>query len=399
MMELTQIEYNFIVLLGAALENRMVVSNELSPDANMTEILRLSYKHKLYHMILSALPSELVPEGIDRRNNLLGCVATQVAASSSFLALLKELEDAGFHPLVVKGIVCRALYPRPELRPSSDEDLYISPEEFEPCCAFLLSRGWKANKTEFSQWGEVGWHNKDGLYIELHRCLFENELSSLSDLFAFDTLPKELYPNDYGLSVASMDPHHHFLYLILHAYKHFVHSGFGIRQVCDVGFWAKHYHQRLDWNRLMLQCEDLRIKGFAAALLGIARHYLNISLPLSQKWDCPKDYCLPMLKDILVGGIYGAADPDRLHSVNLTLHAVKNGKKSSLLQRALFPPKKELESGYPFIKKHPLLLPVAYVRRICLYAGKALRKEVNASSSIAIGKERVDLLRFYNILD
>lgn len=164
MPELPPTQSNFIRLLKSALANRTA---SLPPDADTTAILRLATDHKLQHMILSAMPEELLPEPQNRRGTLIQHIAGQIAAAYAFLELWSDMEQAGFHPMVVKGIVCRSLYPQPELRPSSDEDLYVSDAEFEPCCVFLQDRGMTSDKTPFSDHGEIGWRNASGLYIEL----------------------------------------------------------------------------------------------------------------------------------------------------------------------------------------------------------------------------------------
>lgn len=430
MPELTRTENNFIFLLRAALADRVVEAREIvcEGDDRVVEareiacegddrvvdagecarefdargILRLAYNHKLWHMILSAMPRELVPDGIDRRSELFRRVAAQVTVTSSFIGLWSAMADAGFHPIVVKGIICRTLYPRPELRPSSDEDLYIPAAEFEDCCLFLQSHGLVPDKTPFSDYGEVGFRGEDGIFIELHRDLFEGDsFSSLPEFFSFETLTPESYPTHYGVPVTSMPPHDHFLYLLLHAYKHFVHSGFGIRQVCDIGIWAREYGERIDWTRLSEQCDHAGIRRFAAAVLGIARHYLDISFECPEDFDCDGEFCAPMLSDILCGGIYGSADLDRVHSSTMTLNAVHSsgskGKPSIL--RSVFPSRRALEGRYPYLKKHPVLLPAAWCARIFSYAKRSSAGETSATKSISIGRERIELLRYYGLIE
>ena len=303
MPELTQIQSTFLTILQSSLAN---TTASLLSETDTTAILRLASEHKLHYMLLSAIPAEILPNPQSRRSTLLQHVASQVASANAFLTLLSELEQAGLHPMIVKGIVCRSLYPQPELRPSSDEDLYVSDAEFEPCCAFLQNRGMKPDKTPFSEYGEIGWRDVNGLYIELHRDLFEgDEFSDLREFFDFGTLPKESYATPYGESVVSMNPHDHFLYLLLHAYKHFIHSGFGIRQVCDIGLWAQKFKDRINWQKLSEQCTAVKILSFTKAVLGIARHDLKIELELPDDWKTTQEYSRPMLCDILNGGIYG----------------------------------------------------------------------------------------------
>lgn len=429
MPELTRTENNFIFLLRAALadrvvdareiayscddckaaareiecegDDRVVESEEIASEFDARAVLRLAYNHKLWHMVLSVMPRELVPEGIDVRAELFRRVAAQVTATSAFIELWSAMADAGFHPIVVKGIVCRSLYPHPELRPSSDEDLYISGDEFEDCCGFLESLGLKPDKTPFSDYGEIGWRGQNGLFIELHRDLFENDsFDALPDFFDFQSLSTEEYPTHYGVPVTSMTPHDHFLYLLIHAYKHFVHSGFGIRQVCDIGIWAREYGARIDWTRLSEQCDRAGIRSFATAVLGIAKQ-LGIAFECPEDWRCEEDFCAPMLSDILCGGIYGSADVDRVHSGTMTLDAIKTSgsKKKPSILRSVFPPRSSLEGRYPYLKKHPTLLPVAWCTRIASYAKRTSAGETNAAKSISIGKERIELLRFYGLID
>ena len=67
----------------------------------------------------------------------------QTVRTSAFLELFEKMEQAGLHPLVMKGLACRVLYPSPDSRPSSDEDLLVSPEEFSQAADFLKTQGFE----------------------------------------------------------------------------------------------------------------------------------------------------------------------------------------------------------------------------------------------------------------
>ena len=100
--------------------------------------------------------------------------------------------------------------------------------------------------------------------------------------------------------------------------------------------------------------------------------------------------------------MYGSNDYTRLHSSTVTLNAVKasrTGEKSSVLS-TVFPKREYLEQNYPYLKKHPYLLPVAWVQRIAHYAGEKQSGSNNsASGSIKLAKERIDLMKQYDIMD
>ncbi len=105
-----------------------------------------------------------------------------------------------------------------------------------------------------------------------------------------------------------------------------------------------------------------------------------------------------MMADILTDGLYGADDPDRIHSSNITLEAVAAGKQGRArrgIRKSLFPGKAYLQKRFPYAAKHPWLLPAAWAHRVWLYLAGG---ETNASRSLQIGRERIELLKEYRII-
>ena len=145
----------------------------------------------------------------------------------------------------------------------------------------------------------------------------------------------------------------------------------------------------------------MKIKKFVVAVLGIARYDLEIKFDVPTEFDTTPEYGHPMLKDILCGGIYGSADTNRQHSATMTLNAVKSMKTSSKFSvwQSVFPPRETMETKFPYVKKHPILLPVAWTQRIFSYVKRNKSGETKAAESLAIGKERIELLRYYGIVD
>ena len=199
----------------------------------------------------------------------------------------------------------------------------------------------------------------------------------------------------------AMPPHEHLLYLILHAYKHFVRSGIGLRQFCDIGLWARERHTEIDWQRLHDQCASVHAATFAAATFRIAKDYLGIDFDLPAPWGGAIDVEL-LLRDTLCGGVYGSNDYTRLHSSTVTLNAVKasrTGEKSSVLS-TVFPKREYLEHRYPYLKKRPYMLPIAWVQRIAHYTSeKQSSTDNSASGSIKLAKERIELMKRYGIME
>lgn len=334
------------------------------------------------------------------KQQVIGQVLNQTVRSAEFADLYHKLRAAGLHPIVVKGQLCSRLYPQTDHRISADDDLLIPDGEFMACHEQLLTNGLTTDTPadELASADEVSYTKKGSpLYIELHRHLFDSAEDSHDELNHFFA---DLNPVETD-GLLAMPPHEHLLYLLLHAYKHFVRSGIGLRQFCDIGLWAWEYHDEIDWQRLHEQCESVHAATFAAAAFRIARDYLGIEFDLPAPWSDAVD-AEPLLHDSLCGGVYGSNDLTRLHSSTVTLNAVKasrTGAKSSVL-RTVFPKREYLERRYPYLKKRPYLLPVAWVQRIAHYASeKQSGTDNSASGSIKLGKERIELMKRYGIMD
>lgn len=400
-MTLTTTETQFLHIAKAA------VSGGALPTENVDwpAVFALAGQQKLLPILFEAVrkmpaAEENVALFAVTKQQVIGQVLNQTVRSAEFSDLYHKLRAAGLHPIVVKGQLCSRLYPQTDHRISADDDLLIPDGEFMACHEQLLANGLTTDTPvdELATADEVSYTKKGSpLYIELHRHLFDSSEDAHDELNHFFT---DLNPVEMDGFLAML-PHEHLLYLLLHAYKHFVRSGIGLRQFCDIGLWAREYHTEIDWQRLREQCESVHAATFAAAAFRIARDDLGIEFDLPAPWDGGIDV-EPLLHDSLCGGVYGSNDLTRLHSSTVTLNAVKasrTGEKSSVL-RTVFPKREYLERRYPYLKKRPYLLPVAWAQRIAHYASeKQSGADNSASGSIKLGKERIELMKRYGIMD
>ncbi len=336
-------------------------------------------------------------------------VAAQIIRNTEFRNLYAKLIDSSLHPIVVKGQLCSRLYPMPKYRITADDDIFISKGEAMALHNKLIEFGMTTDAAddEINSADEVSYYNDDKtMYIEVHRSLFDSAAESQCGLNRFfDGIFERTVEIDGFLA---MPPHEHLLYLLLHAYKHFIYSGVGIRQVCDIGLWAREYEADIDWELLAEQCGEVHAFGFAAAVFAIAGRKLGILKEESAVSVCPawaemqKIDVEPLLDDMLNGGVYGSDSLTRLHSSTITLNAVaanRTGKRHSVL-KSIFPGKRYMSARYPCIKKCSLLLPAAWVSRAVSYFFETVRtKNSSASASIALGRSRIELLRKYGVID
>ena len=407
----------FLMILRSALKDQRPELDRDIPTEQWQALFRLADIHKLlplFYEAVQALPS------LDREQALLAdmkqkvrCqVIAQTLRTGEFLTLNDRLQEAGIRPLVVKGIVCRNLYPKPDHRLSSDEDLLVPAGEFERCHRVLTEFGMAT--TEPAQNLESAFelpYRKEGspLYIELHKQLFApgSEAYGHMNRFFERVHDRAVTMDIQDHRVYTMDPTDHLFYLLCHALKHFLHSGFGIRQVCDISLFANAYGDRVDWLEILENCKAIRAEKFAAAVFRIGSNHLVFD---PEKAAYPSVWAeievdeLPMLTDLLSGGLYGDSSMSRKHSSSITLDAVAaqktGGKTKNAWISSVFPSAAKLEGRYSYLKKHPHLLPVAWFNRLWNY-GKEIRriKDDSAADALKIGNKRLDLLKTYGVLD
>ena len=399
----------FLSALKAALKNEKVSWSEELESQDWVELFRIATTHQVLPLIYEAVydcpaARNMEPQVfMSAKQQTIRSVMLQTMKTNEFLGLFQHLQKAGVQALVVKGIVCRNLYPNPDYRMSGDEDVLIPEEEFELCHQAMLDYGMHpADPTQDIQSEHEVPYGKPGspIYIELHKCLFPPESTAYGDLNRFfkNVHDRAIKLSIDGKQVVTMGYTDHLFYLICHAFKHFLHSGFGIRQVCDIVLFANAYGKEIDWIRILQQCREIHADLFTAALFQIGQKYLTFDPSRAgypQEWqEIQVDEQL-MLDDLLDAGIYGDGTMSRKHSSNITLNAVsaqKQGKKSDhSVLKTLFPPVKSMEGRYPYLKKHPYLLPVAWISRILKYHQETSKSRDNdAAQAVSIGNQRIE---------
>lgn len=397
----------FLRILKAALEGECLTDAGDVTKAQWDEIFRMAEAHKVIPLVYQAAYDRMDPDAAARiRSRVRKMVMLQALKTHEFLQLIHKMREAGCEPIVVKGLVCRNLYPQPDLRPSSDEDILIPEDQFADCCRVLREFGMDTDIPEdkWPEYFEVTFQKKDSpLYLEVHKSLFSPQSEAYGHWNCFFENARECAIRD--AEVLTLSDTDHLFYLLCHAFKHFIHSGFGIRQVCDIVLYANKKGQSVDWKQVYDNCCKIRAEYFAAALFRIGERYLGfdpVKAGYPAFWhELPAEET-DMLMDLLSAGVYGSATKSRVHSSNLTLNAVsadRQGRRGKGLKTSLFPSAQDLSGRYPYLEKRPWLLPVAWTGRILSYLKETGKTRDNsAAQSLQIGRERIELLRKYRVI-
>lgn len=403
----------FLEALGASLKQETVGWTDMT-DREWKALIHLALKQQVIPLVYQAIyacpAAEKVQESMAKcETNVSKEVYRQEKKTGRFLELYQKLCDAGVKPLVVKGLICRMLYPNPSHRPSTDEDILIPAEQFEVAHQVMMDAGMELLEPEQDIYKdfEVAYIKK-GLYIELHKQLFSDEDEAYGYFNSyFEGVHERAIAEDVqGTVVYTMGPTDHLFYLICHALKHMILSGCGVRQICDIVLYANTYGAQIDWEKIVNGCKEIKADKWVAALLKIGQEYFGFNYEkacCAEYWQVSDIDVKPLLKDMLEGGIVGNAELSRIQSGTITTNAViranKGKKAKASFVKSLFPPVQYLAGRYPYLEKHPYLLPIAWVSRIVTY-GKSMRagKGADPSKSVRLGNERVALLKEYGII-
>lgn len=412
----------FLQAVKASLEGKALeVSEEVSFE-EWEQFFEIAKQHNVLPMVYESIYGSKAflatggPLNAVVKQQTMKTVFMQVGKQEAFKELYRQLKGYGLEPIVVKGCMVRKLYGKPDYRPSGDEDLYIPLGTYEVYKEALAKCGmtlapWDEGCEDTNH--EVTYVNvRRQLNVEIHKSLFDEKLSAfqgMNDLFT-DAFEKSILVNVDDVAVRTMDHSDHMLFLILHAFKHFVTSGFGIRQVCDMVVYGNHYGREIDWDYLLKKCEGIQAEYFAAAIFDIGRKWLGFDWDKAgypMIWQALEVDSANLLDDLVDAGIFGASNMSRKHSSNITLSAVnaeKQGEKAKAgiagILSSVFLPLEAMEKRFPYLKKYPFLLPVAWAVRVWIYRKetKAGSVENRAGESIKIGKQRVELMKQYKIL-
>ncbi len=420
-----------------------------TPGAGFDKIFELARIHKLTSLVCDTVyQTPGIREArsyLESEKEAIRAAAGQAIRSAQFEDLYLFLSQKGLRPVVVKGITIRQLYPRPCYRESVDEDLWI-----EDSCK-------EAYHKAFTEYGLVADLSDAWVKEEVHASYIHPSTSLTIDVHVYSahSTPKKAgepgnliwYLGDAferttditinGTVYRTLGYTDHLFYLILHALKHFMYSGFGIRQVCDIILFSEYNRSSIDWVLLTEKLKAAHAYEFTIAICKIGTRYFLKAPNLkscvlfgahiipgkdsSQKedvWNSIDE--MPLLRDVLEGGLYGNASLSRLHSSNITLHAMSdaagNGRKTysafQLTRNSVFLPLQNMKGRYHYLEKAPFLLPVAWMQRGIHYLLELNSVNRNKSSakqndgrtnsaveSLRIGQERIRLLQQYHIIE
>lgn len=370
-------------------------------------LYELGHKHNilpiLYESARSLPEFQTAPASVQQKflNTAVSQIVNQQTRTETFLCVYRALTDAGLRPLILKGLVCRLLYPQPDCRPSSDEDLWIAPSDFSLCDSVLRQCGYTCVTPQVSPEvlktiQTVNYENGI-LTLEIHINPFGTKSAThraMNRIFA-GALDHPMAFSLNGQTLWTLSPTRHYLFLLVHLYKHFLSAGTGIRQLLDLCLFDTAYASRINRTVVWQAVRALHLTDFYGSLLKIGRTFLGFSdlaadSPLPQRKNLDER---PLLAEMMDAGCFGVQDESRRYSsafTQATLHGTG-------LFSILFPPLGQLRSTSQALDRHPWLLPLFWIKRWKRIAFRILDDQFSLGGSLNTGLSRIRVFRRYGI--
>ena len=409
-----KVNLQFLDLLKSSLNNDDYEGGDIDSQ-DLKQIYNLAQMHHVVPMIYRVLHNEEFFKNSDENFKMMfkqvafKLVVSQIQRRNRLLELYKILKEKNIEAIVFKGIIFRNMYNNPDDRMSSDEDILVKKEDYEKLKDILCGEGLEFIEKEGNECAYLC--RNTGLCIEVSTSLFSHESKAyghLNRLFD-DIFEKSITINIDGVDLKTLSHEQHLIYIVFHNMKHFLHGGFGIRQVADFSKYIETYGQFIDWEKFWSDLKILNYDTFALNLIDISLKYLGFDYTKAiypkgvRDFNIiinSKDYYInsdDLISDILSAGVFGGSTKERKHTALMTLNAVEDQKNGNRF-KAIFPSVDYLKGNYTYLQKHPILLPIAWTQRIFSYIKRNKNNTTSYINTMELGKQRIELLKEYKII-
>ena len=256
------------------------------------------------------------------------------------------LADKGIPVMLLKGCVIQQLYPEPEYRSMCDIDLMFFTDD-------ILFRG-TMEKLGYTLRTHGDCHD---VYVKSHytrieaHCRLFTQGSAYSNLFS--DIEKRSLHETYNDNLLYMTDEDAYLFLLVHAAKHYQCTGIGLRVLSDVYMTLKAHENTFNKTYLNERLQSVGLLKFKEKLECIAK-----------AWFIGNDIGLPQAveDEFFSGSVYGDDDKAGLRATTINGHSGRSARCAYYLS-VIFISKQRLKEIYPVLNKHPWLYPLCSIHR------------------------------------
>ena len=281
---MTNLQHSFLQLVrqGIGITN----TDSSYPNEDWEDLMAIAIRQGLQAIVLDGiehLPSEARPP----KEKLLSWIGLAMQEEQRYaiqwkasceLAML--LEKNGLETYVLKGIAVSECYPKPHHRTSVDLDCFLRSESFgfeawEAGNKVVKSSGFEVRRDYYKNSTWI----LPGLTVENHRWLTpfrgNKKLTSLERLLQKMIREDQGTSRFEGTSLRRPPVMVSALFLIAHAYSHFLHEGLTLRHVLDWIMFSRVHKDEIDWPQLEAWIDEFGFRKFYESFVRAGRLLLG----------------------------------------------------------------------------------------------------------------------------
>lgn len=319
---LNKTEYTLLKLLSRSLHPSKGTPRLPSLTGNeWQQLLALADRHEVLSLLEHVLEVDRIPEeqrlAVQFKTARTVHKGIQLQVLNARLTVL--LEKEGIVAVTLKGCAVARFYPTPELRKTSDLDLFVANEdEAGRAIQILCENGFRPSSEWHANHHFVLVSDKKEV-VELHttwaEAFKEKHLNQYLEKLQEESIQHCHLVEFQGFKMYAYETACQAFYLMIHMLQHFVGSGFGLRNLCDwVVLWENcdDEEARKDFRKMV--CESGTAK-FAKAITSICVSYLGLAQeksPIPVGNAVEREVADELLRDILDAGEFGYSEAERM---------------------------------------------------------------------------------------
>jgi len=340
------------------------------------ELIHEAKEHNISSLIYYTLSKDTL-QGIDStllkkwKKEVIMSNIIQINHIKQMYNVILELKKENIEIIILKGLVLRKLYPRPELRTMGDADILVKVDDYKNVKECLRKLGYvSSNHNNTIHEGficsgnlEIEVHNKlinnDFIYVDNNK--FEGELWSKKTIIEFN-----------GVLTNTLSKEDFLIHLCFHMAVHTKAIGYGIRQLYDLTLFLINNINEIKWIEFEEKLSQYGLLKYVQGLIMLIDKifYMNISDRFTKNNNIQDKEINLLLENIMMSGVHGKKHLNEDFQI-LYKSSNKHKDDQALIRRFLrflFPHKGTLiyEYGekYSYINNNIILIPVAWTDRI-----------------------------------
>ena len=379
----------FLIYLMACSLQGTKPEEALLANIDMEALLRLAKAHSVSAMVCMALEQTDAFQHAAETTRLKWMDAKNKAVRKNMLLdaerhqLEKEFAEHGIWYMPLKGSILKDWYPKFGMREMADNDILFDASKRKEVKAIFQGRGYTVkgyNKGNHDEYEKPPIYN-----FEMHVSLFPGTYKKLTE--QYENVKERLLPVDGTVYQFAFTPEDFYVFALAHAYKHYSHSGTGVRTLADIYVMERHLGDIMDRDEVEQKLTQLGIAEYeqhsrvlAEKLFSAVRPLAEIELTEDEK-EMLLYYC-----DATTYGTVGNSVNNRLHELQEDSEDITLRTKLKYCCVRLFPGREFCKLYYPFVYSHPWTLPFFWVWRIVYRSianKKNLQQELKALKAVS----------------